>query len=98
MSKPRSPIADYAVYLLVRLFVCVVQMLSFPAACRLSHRLAMVVLLLRHLDKAPFYKHVDPILQLTDKRPKEVERISLELVDALERAYGRPRRRTKSRS
>ena len=42
MSKPRSPIADYAVYLLVRLFVCVVQMLSFPAACRLSHLLAMV--------------------------------------------------------
>ena len=40
---------------------------------------------------------VDPVLDLTDKRPAEVERIALELVDALERAYGRPRRRTKTR-
>jgi AcrR family transcriptional regulator len=52
--------------------------------------ISMVVLLLRHLDKAPFYPHVDPVLDLTNKRPAEVERVALELVDALERAYGRP--------
>jgi len=55
--------------------------------------ISMVVLLLRHLDKAPFYPHVDPVLDLTNKRPAEVERVALELVDALERAYGRPGRR-----
>ena len=51
--------------------------------------ISMVVLLLRHLDKAPFYPHVDPVLDLTSKRPADVERVALELVDALERAYGR---------
>ena len=40
---------------------------------------------------------VDPILDLNKKRPAEVERIALELVDALERAYGRPRKRTKAK-
>jgi AcrR family transcriptional regulator len=59
--------------------------------------ISMVVLLLRHLDKAPFYPHVDPVLDLTDKRPAEVEQVALELVDALERAYGNPRQRAKNR-
>ena len=71
---------------------------EFAAGVAVDQVIAMVVLLLRHLDKAPFYPHVDPVLDLTDKRPAEVERISLELVDALERAYGRPRRPTKTRS
>jgi len=72
---------------------------EFAPGTAIDQLVAMVVLLLRHLDKAPFYPHVDPILDLTDKRPAEVERISLELVDALERAYGRrPRRRAKTRS
>jgi AcrR family transcriptional regulator len=60
--------------------------------------ISMVVLLLRHLDKAPFYPHVDPVLGLTGKKPAEVERVALELVDALERAYGNPRKRTRPRS
>jgi hypothetical protein len=56
----------------------------------------MVVMLLRHLDKAPFYPHVDPILGLADKPAQEVEGVALALVDALERAYANPRRqRTK---
>ena len=71
---------------------------EFAPGVAVDQVIAMVVLLLRHLDKAPFYPHVDPVLDLTDKRPAEVERISLELVDALERAYGRPRRGTKARS
>lgn len=50
--------------------------------------IAMVVLLLRHLDKAPYYPHIDPVLGLDAKSPADVERISLELVDALQRAYG----------
>ena len=66
---------------------------EFAPGTEIDQVVAMVVLLLRHLDKAPFYRHVDPILDLTEKRPAEVERIALELVDALERAYGRPRRR-----
>jgi KDO2-lipid IV(A) lauroyltransferase len=40
MAKPRSRLADYAVYLLVRLLVCVLQALSFQAARRLAHVLA----------------------------------------------------------
>jgi AcrR family transcriptional regulator len=72
---------------------------EFAPGTKIDQVVAMVVLLLRHLDKAPFYKHVDPILDLTAKKPAEVERIALELVDALERAYGRPRsgRRSKTK-
>jgi Kdo2-lipid IVA lauroyltransferase/acyltransferase len=40
MSKPRSRLADYAVYLAVRAFVCFVQMLSIRAAYTLSGGLA----------------------------------------------------------
>jgi AcrR family transcriptional regulator len=72
---------------------------EFAPGTNLDQVVAMVVLLLRHLDKAPYYPHVDPILHLTEKKPAEVERIALDLVDALERAYGRPRRRrTKTKS
>jgi len=53
-----------------------------------DHVIAMVVMLLRHLDKAPYYPHIDPVLGLDGKEPADVERIALELVDALERAYG----------
>jgi len=63
---------------------------EFAPGTKVDQVVAMVVLLLRHLDKAPFYPHVDPILDLTAKRPAEVERIALELVDALERDYGQP--------
>jgi len=50
----------------------------------------MTVLLLRHLDSAPFQPHVDPVLGLYDKSAKQVDRIASELVDALQRAYGNP--------
>ena len=52
--------------------------------------IAMVVLLLRHLDSAPFLPHIDPVLGLHGAPPARVEEIALDLVDALERAYGRP--------
>ena len=63
---------------------------EFASGVPVDQVISMVVLLLRHLDKAPFYNHVDPVLDLTEKSPAAVQRISLELVDALERAYGRP--------
>jgi len=40
MSKPRSVVKDYAVYLVMRVVVCVLQALSFRAACRLACGLA----------------------------------------------------------
>jgi KDO2-lipid IV(A) lauroyltransferase len=43
MSRPRSQIADYAVYVAVRFFVCVLQMLSLPAACRVADALAWLL-------------------------------------------------------
>jgi len=51
---------------------------------------AMSVLLFRHLDEAPFYPHIDPVLGLYEKTSKEVDRIALDLVAALERAYAKP--------
>ena len=40
MAKARSPMADYAVYLLVRVVVCVVQLLPWPVALGLARGLA----------------------------------------------------------
>jgi len=71
---------------------------EFAPDTKIDQVVAMVVLLLRHLDKAPFYPHVDPILDLTAKRPAEVEAIALELVDALERAYAQPPKKKRSRT
>ena len=48
---------------------------------------AMTILVLRHLNTAPFYAHIDPILRLTELPADEVDRIALDFVDALERAY-----------
>jgi hypothetical protein len=54
---------------------------------------AMTVMLLRHLDSAPFNSHTDPILGFAEKPPAAVERIALDLVAALERAFAKPKRR-----
>jgi KDO2-lipid IV(A) lauroyltransferase len=43
MSTTRSRIADYAVYLLVRVVVCIVQMLSYEQARQLARALAWLV-------------------------------------------------------
>jgi KDO2-lipid IV(A) lauroyltransferase len=48
MSKPRSRAADYAVYLVVRLVVCVIPALSLSAARRLAAALAWLVY---HVDR-----------------------------------------------
>jgi KDO2-lipid IV(A) lauroyltransferase len=48
MSKPRSRVADYAVYLVIRLAVCMLQALSFRAACRVAAGLARLAY---HLDR-----------------------------------------------
>jgi KDO2-lipid IV(A) lauroyltransferase len=43
MSKPRSKLADFAVYLAVRVIVCFLQALSFRAACKVANGLAWLV-------------------------------------------------------
>jgi KDO2-lipid IV(A) lauroyltransferase len=48
MSKPRSKIADFAVYLVVRVVVCFLQALSLRAACRVAEGLAWLVY---HVDR-----------------------------------------------
>ena len=34
MAKERSKVADYAVYFVVRVVICFIQMLSYPAASK----------------------------------------------------------------
>jgi KDO2-lipid IV(A) lauroyltransferase len=48
MARHRSQVWDYAVYLLVRLVVCLVQMLSWPLALALARGLAWLAY---HLDR-----------------------------------------------
>ena len=48
---------------------------------------SMVTLVLRHLNTAPFYPHIDPILRLDELPAHEVDRIAIDFVDALQRAY-----------
>jgi len=43
MSKPRSRFLDYLIYLVVRLFVCVIQSLSVETSCKLAGVLARLV-------------------------------------------------------
>ena len=60
---------------------------------------AMLILVLRFLDAAPFYPHMDPVLGLYDRSPGEVDAIAMDLVSAVERAFAppRPRRRANVR-
>ncbi len=48
MSKPRSATADFCVYLVVRVILCVVQMLTLPASRRLADLLAWLAY---HVDR-----------------------------------------------
>ena len=48
MSKPRCATADYAVYLVVRVILCIVQMLTLPASRRLAGMLAWLAY---HVDR-----------------------------------------------
>jgi KDO2-lipid IV(A) lauroyltransferase len=43
MSKPRSVVSDYVVYLVVRLVVCVIQILPYRDACTLARGLAWLI-------------------------------------------------------
>jgi len=56
---------------------------------------AMLILVLRFLDAAPFYPHLDPVLDLYDKKPDEVEAVAMDLIGAVERAYAPPQRKRK---
>src|SRR5262245_23041768 len=48
MAKPRSCVADYLIYLIVRVLVTFLQTLSFPAACWLA---AVLAWLAYHVDR-----------------------------------------------
>ena len=55
----------------------------------LDQLVSMTVLLLRHLNSAPFAEHIDPVLGLPAKSDAEVEEVCLGLIGALERAFAR---------
>ncbi|MBI1917064.1 MAG: lysophospholipid acyltransferase family protein [Planctomycetes bacterium] len=48
MSKARSRLADYAVYLLVRVFVCIIQVLSWESARQFARGLAWLLYKVDH--------------------------------------------------
>src|SRR5437764_14989191 len=48
MSKPRSLASDYAVYLVVRIIVCFIQLPSYSAACKVAAGLAWLAY---HVDR-----------------------------------------------
>ncbi len=43
MAKERSKVADYAVYFVVRVIICLIQMLSYPAASKAAKLLAWLI-------------------------------------------------------
>jgi AcrR family transcriptional regulator len=51
--------------------------------------LALLILLMRHLDSAPFSPYLDPVLGLYDRPPDEVREIAQRLVSAMERAFAK---------
>jgi AcrR family transcriptional regulator len=53
--------------------------------------LALLILLMRHLDSAPFIPYIDPVLGLYDRPPNEVREIAQRLVSAMERAFAKER-------
>jgi KDO2-lipid IV(A) lauroyltransferase len=71
MSRPRSRAADYAVYLVVRVVVCVIQALPLPAARRLADALAWLIY---HADRRhrlvahDNLRHAFPELAADDRR------------------------------
>src|SRR5438067_2228396 len=60
MARPRSKIADFSVYVLVRLIVCVVQALSFRAALGLANALAWLAY---RVDRRHRLVAIDNLLQ-----------------------------------
>ena len=60
---------------------------EFRPGVEQDHVISMTVLLLRHLDSAPFDPDVDPVLGLVDRDPADVDRVVLELVGVLERGF-----------
>lgn len=74
MSKPRSRVADYAVYLVVRIVVCVLQALPYSAARAVSRGLAWLAY---HVDKRHRLVADDNLRQAFPGRYTDVERDAL---------------------
>jgi KDO2-lipid IV(A) lauroyltransferase len=70
MSKPRSAVADYLVYLVVRLFVCLVQALSPASAGNLARGLAWLAY---HVDRRHRLVALDNLRQAFPGRHSEAE-------------------------
>lgn len=62
----------------------------------LDQLVAMLILVLRFLDAAPFYPHMDPVLELYGKPADEVDAVAMDLIAAVERAYAEPRPRRRA--
>jgi Kdo2-lipid IVA lauroyltransferase/acyltransferase len=74
MSSARSRVKDFAVYIVVRLFVCVIQTLSFPASCRFARALAWILFRVdrRHREVA-----MDNLRHAFDENLSDTERIAM---------------------
>jgi KDO2-lipid IV(A) lauroyltransferase len=71
MAKVRSRVTDYLVYLLVRVVVCVLQMLSLRSACRVASGLAWLAY---HLDRRHRLVADDNLRQAFPGRYTDAER------------------------
>src|SRR5262245_65631154 len=80
MSRPRSLVADYLVYTLVRVLVAVIQLLPYRTACQFAAGLAWLAF---HVDK----RH--RLVAADNLRPAFPGRYSEAELDALERAVHR---------
>jgi KDO2-lipid IV(A) lauroyltransferase len=85
MAKPRNPAADYAIYLTVRLFICVIQALPLAAALAFADGLAWLAYRLDHRHRkvaADNIGHAFPGLSATaiDRRVRAVFRHFCRLV------------------
>jgi KDO2-lipid IV(A) lauroyltransferase len=74
MSKSRSQIMDYSVYLLVRLFVCVVQVLSLETAASWADGLAW---LLHRVDRRHRQVAIDNLRHAFGEQLSEAQRLAL---------------------
>jgi KDO2-lipid IV(A) lauroyltransferase len=70
MSRPRSPVADYLIYLAVRLFVCLIQALPLSAGYRLAR---LVAWLAYHFDRRHRLVALDNLRHAFPELPTEAE-------------------------
>jgi KDO2-lipid IV(A) lauroyltransferase len=70
MSRPRSRVVDYLVYVLVRFFICIIQVPSLHAACSLADFLSWLACL---VDRRHYQVALDNLRQAFPNRYNEAE-------------------------